>query len=360
MDNYEGDAEFVASGNAFLDYIQEYEDVDEKISVEDRDNLKQYMPEDFINILNECEKWNEFHDEVFDAVEAMEEYLVAVIPHRSVTSSYSLSGRPSVKKFLNNVTDANQQRFIDQPYKYKLVELSPIDFSENIHLKIFEGFCRALHIKQEPLQSLLMEVVSQNPDAWNHPFRIGWLVYFICEGKSIQEVGVGISTLSFEKLLIKHIATQSIHNLPEEIQHSKQVHASIVRVITGIACISHPTFGYKFENKIESIRSYLKNNLKQWNFVLNTTMTIDEINHFFMQKVGLYSIDETIHWHHQRVLDAAAAICLEDESNVSSVFSPPIKKPDVFDDDTLKNYPQLCRDRISLIVGSNNVPATAI
>lgn len=353
--DYEADAEFVARGYAFLDTIQEYEEYEEEISLQDKIQLKERMPDDFIGILETCNYYDEFYDEVYDVVEAKEEYLIAVLPNRSITSSYALSGRPNVTQFMNQVTGVNQTRLVEQPYQYKLVELSPIDFSEDIHLKIFEGFCRALHIKQEPLQSLLMEVVSQNPDAWNHPFRIGWLVYFICEGKPIQEVGVGISTSSFEKLLIKHIASQSFHNLPKDVQHSEQVHASIVRVITGIACISHPTFRYKFDNKIDSIKSYLKKILKQWNFVLNTNMTTDEINHFFMQNVGLYSIDDTIHWHHQRVLDAAAAIYLEDESNVASVFYTPVGKPDVFDDDILKNCPQLCRDRISLIVGSNNV-----
>ncbi len=146
-------------------------------------NLKllEYMPEQFVSVLGESDSYHEFWNKVTDIVIGDTEYLESQIPIRQIGSSYCLSGRPSVRSFMGEVCGSNQERLIEFPYQYKLIELSPINFSMNIHIKIFEGFCHALNLNQEPLKSLLEEVVSQNSDAWNHPFRIGWLVYFICE-----------------------------------------------------------------------------------------------------------------------------------------------------------------------------------
>ena len=105
------------------------------------------MPEQFVALLDENDSYDEFLDEVSDIVIGNTEYLESKIPVRKVVSSFCLSGRPSVRSFMGEVCGLNQKRLIELlPYQSTLIELAPINFSQNIHIRIFEGFCHALNI----------------------------------------------------------------------------------------------------------------------------------------------------------------------------------------------------------------------
>lgn len=345
----------LSDANEFLEGIEYYEDNNEpipketKIQMSDDERLPalEYM----VDLEDQDLTYHDLWDHIEDEVEAMAYYLESLMPNKSILESFCLSGRPNVKNVISKIVGANQQRLFyhEAEYRYIITEISPINFSENIHDKIFDGISRALSMNKEPIRTLLGDIVVQSPDAWNHPFRIGWLVYFLCEGKTKQELGVEMSTSSFEKLLIETLAVESWNRyMAVEEVNLEMASQAAYEIITGIAYFSHPVAETHELNKLNAVLSYLRDIYPKWKLHLGIEVNFTVFKNFFLNQIDLYSGGEDMAWSHQRVLDAATALHLEGDYNIFSVFDSVEKTPGIFEDMVIELYPQLSLDRISL------------
>ncbi|MDA8623175.1 hypothetical protein N9L38_02785 [Candidatus Poseidoniales archaeon] len=293
------------------------------------------------------------YDAVYEHYLGLHEYIHSALPFNKVVNSFCLSGRPNVRDSISRIVGSNQMRLFESPYMFTVVEISPINFTKNIHYEIFEGIAGALSLNHKPVRKLLDDIVTQNPDAWDHPFRIGWLVYFLCEGKTKEELGIELSTSSFEKLLIEQITNDSIVDNETMNQiNSERKYEVAYGIITAIAAISHPAIKEIHSENLVSISEYLKDTHPKWQQFLMCDVDFEEFKDFFTNQIPLYSHKKDTTWSHQRLHDSATALHLEDSSNLFSVFNSVLPPPGIFNDLLLLISPQLTIDRISLRVDS--------
>lgn len=338
-----------------IDEIGEPSDPEEVMDSETRKYLTEnFETEDFDFIIDDLTTTHQFlYDAVYELYLGIHEYIHSALPFNKVVNSYCLSGRPNVADSISRIVGSNQMRLFDSPYKFTVVEISPINFTKNIHYKIFEGIARALSLNHKPIRKLLDDIVTQNPDAWNHPFRIGWLVYFLCEGKTKEELGIELSTSSFEKLLIEQVTNDSVvHNETMNRIKSERKYEVAYGIITAIAAISHPVIQEIHSENLMSITEYLKDMHPKWQQFLLCEVDFEEFKDFFTNQIPLYSHKKDTTWSHQRLHDSATALHLEDSSNLFSVFNSVLPSPEIFNELLLIMSPQLAIDRISLRVDS--------
>lgn len=294
---------------------------------------------------------NEVKEQVASQFEAFQEYLNSLIPSKKITVSIALSGRPSVEKKINSILNTAQQKLVPIPYVREIIHMSAINFGENIHIKIIEGIIRALGMNTEPIKSLMEEIVNENHNAWNDPFRIGWLVYFLCLGKTKEEISNKTSTLSFEKLLIEQLIQDSIKNSVVFEDTNHDLAKSFFDIVSTIACILHPSIVKKSQKTLKDVKEYIRHIYPKWKENTAQNITIYQFEEFVLFQIPVYiTTDSTILWTHQRILDAAAALHMEGQlkqKNDYSFFDWLNPVPGLFDIEMLRS-PQVILDRISI------------
>ena len=318
--------------NDLLKIALDWEDCEEDESLDDDDievmkglvisKIEEFGDESLITNIKQSWQFENKLDiciELVEDVNSQNEYLQSLIPMARLTKSYCLSGRPSVEVNIKRIVHPVQAKLFTSAYESEIIHISAMNFGENIHVKVIDGIIEALKMNKEPVKSLLIEIVNENRDAWNHPFRIGWLVYFLCSGKTKKELSSSTSTLSFEKLLIQNLVESSIRS-SECFKHESNstLFKSIYDIVLTIACFLHPTTDTGTEKSLISIKKYLENIFPAWvskNGLDN--IELGEFTDFILFEIPIYVTNESsVFWTHQRILDAAAALHLED--NISS------------------------------------------